>query len=221
MRHDATPTNPWRSSFFMVDETLIPIRMSSERAAQESERRLERHIVYLERATALLAGVVDAAIQATDMTELYREACRVAVEQGGLRFAWVGQINRAGEIVPVAHAGVDEGYLVAAAITAKTTPRGSGPTGRAIREGRPIVTADIRTDPTMAPWREAALARGYRSAGAFPVRRAGTIVGTINFYSAETEFFTPSAVRLLTSIANVLSFAEDVLATRAAMAARR
>lgn len=190
--------------------------MRIEQPDAATARRREHHIEYLERAYAMLSGVVEAAIHATDVTALYQEACRVVVEQGGLRFAWAGRVNRAGEVIPIAHAGVEEGYLASASVTAKQTPRGSGPTGRATREGRPIVTDDIATDSSMAPWREAALARGYRTAGAFPVRRGGAVVGTVNFYSGEPGYFTPSAVRMLTSIANVLSFAEDVLAARAA-----
>lgn len=178
------------------------------------ERRLERHVQYLERSYAMLAGIIDAAVRIRDLPALHREACRVAVERGGLRMAWVGMIDPRTELVtPVAHAGHEDGYLLATNITARTSLRGMGPTGRAIREGRPIVSADVEHDPAMEPWRQAALSRGYRSAAAFPLRKGGRIVGTMNFYSGERDFFTPSAVSLLASIANVLSFAADSAAS--------
>ena len=41
-------------------------------------------------------------------------------------------------------------------------PEGRGPTGAAARERDHVFTTDITDDDTMAPWRDAALAREYR-----------------------------------------------------------
>ena len=102
--------------------------------------------------------------------EVLVEACRLAVELGGFVFAWIGQPSPEGAVKPLAQAGRDEGYLEAVEILSTDTPEGAGPTGRALRFGLPQLSADIATDPAMAPWREAALARGFRSSGAFPPR---------------------------------------------------
>lgn len=174
------------------------------------QRRLERHVNYLERSFALLQGISEKARRASGALELPREACRLAVERGGMTMAWYGRVDRrTGFVQPLVHAGHEDGYLLQTSITTREEPRGRGPTGRAIRERRPVVSSDIEHDPTFAPWRDAALARGYRSAAAVPVVLGDQVVGTINFYAAERDHFTPSTVRLLSSIADVLSLAEE------------
>lgn len=174
------------------------------------ERRLQGHVEFLERSFAMLQGIASAARRATDPDELAREACRIAVERGGLRMAWYGRCApRDGRVVPIAHAGHEEGYLLQSSITSRDEPRGRGPTGRALREKRPVVCSDILHDPTFAPWRDAALARGYRSAASIPLIVHEQAVGTINFYAQDADHFTPSTVRLLASIADVLSLAEE------------
>lgn len=171
-----------------------------------ARRRAERVAAYLERAFGLLEGVVDAAFDAKDETALAREACRLCVERGGLRMAWFGRLDpRTGAVVPVTSSGHEDGYLAQTNITARAEQRGMGPTGRAVRDGRPAMSSDIAHDPSMAPWREAALARGYRSAACFPIHRKGKVVGTLNVYAGEPDFFTPSTMRSLGTIAKTLS----------------
>lgn len=181
------------------------------------QRRMERHVQYLERSFALLQGISETARRATSDGELQREACRLAVERGGMRMAWYGRLDRrTGLVQAVAHAGHEDGYLLQTSITTRDEPRGRGPSGRAIRERRPVVSSDVEHDPSFGPWREAALARGYRSAAAVPVIVGEEVVGTLNFYAGERDLFTPSTVRLLSSIADVLSLAEErALARRA------
>jgi PAS domain S-box-containing protein len=63
----------------------------------------------------------------------------------------------------------------------------------------------------MAPWREQALARGYRSSGAFPLRIGAKVVGALTLYAYRPEFFTAKEIALLTSLADNLSFALESL----------
>ncbi len=56
------------------------------------------------------------------------------------------------------------------AITADSVgPTGNGPTGRAWRSSNVERSANITTDPCMAPWREPALRSGFRSSVAIPL----------------------------------------------------
>src|SRR5207249_1563267 len=51
------------------------------------------------------------------------------------------------------------------------------------------------------PWREAALARGYRASAAFPFERAGVAVGTLNVYADQPGVFEDEEVQLLARLA--------------------
>jgi signal transduction histidine kinase len=60
----------------------------------------------------------------------------------------------------------------------------------------------IESDPSYAPWREAAKARGYRSSAALPLCHGEQVVGALNVYSAELAYFTDERVQVLQSFAN-------------------
>jgi len=86
-------------------------------------------------------------------------------------------------------------------------PDGLDPVGTAIREGRSAVCDDFKTDPSMLPWREEGLKRGYRSAAAFPLRCGPHIVGSINFYAEGPHSFDNDVIGLLETLSNDISFA--------------
>ena len=128
-------------------------------------------------------------------------ACRIAVEEGGFRFAWIGQRESGGRVVPLASAGHSDGYLEVDHIRALGTHPKEGPTMRAIGERRPSVCSDIATDPAFMPWRDAALARGFRASAAFPFDRDGVAVGALNVYADQPGVFEEEEVQLLWRLA--------------------
>jgi len=72
----------------------------------------EDKIARLSRIQAVLSGINSAIVRIRDRAELFRDACRIAVEHGGFRMAWIGLLDPDGvDIAPVARAGFDEGYL--------------------------------------------------------------------------------------------------------------
>jgi signal transduction histidine kinase len=118
---------------------------------------------------------------------------------------------------PVAWAGAEDGYLARANITWADTPHGGGPSGVAVRTGRPAWTQDFERDETVALWRDWALERGYRSGIALPLRGdRGRPFGLLAIYSSEAGAFTPEEIRLLEALADDLAFGVSVLRARAA-----
>ena len=59
----------------------------------------------------------------------------------------------------------------------------------------------------MQPWREKALAQGYRSSASFPITLGADVVGAFTMYSGTPQFFTDEEVKLLNALADDLSFA--------------
>ena len=138
--------------------------------------------------------------------------CHIAVEDGGVLMAWVGFVDsKTRTVVPAAWFGKEEGYLSEAVISEEDVPLGRGPTGVAIRENRHVFSIDIESEPTMEPWRERALRRGYCSSAAFPLTEKGKAVGAITAYSGEVGFFNHSAVALLDELAMDISYALESL----------
>jgi light-regulated signal transduction histidine kinase (bacteriophytochrome) len=94
-------------------------------------------------------------------------------------------------------------------ISLEDVPEGRGPTGVAVQEGRWDVCPDIASDPRMAPWREQAMARGFRSSAAFPLFVGSKVEGVLTLYSGQINFFNKEEVELLNSLAQDLSFAME------------
>jgi len=116
-----------------------------------------------------------ALLRATDENGLLQSICRILVEVGGFRMVWIGYPRNDPEksILPVAHAGRENGYLATVSATWADSERGQGPSGTALRTGKPAWAKNIREEQKFAPWREQALAHGYASSLSLPLTSAG------------------------------------------------
>ncbi len=168
-------------------------------------------IVRLNRVYAVLSGINTLIVRTRDRQELLDQACRITVEQGKFRLAWIGLLDANGlDVTPVARAGVDAGYLDNIRLTAKDdAPDRCEMLARTLREKTAVVCNDIDTDPQMARWREEALRRGYRSVVAFPLQFADKVLAVLALYASEKDFFDTQEMKLLTELAGDIGFAID------------
>jgi PAS domain S-box-containing protein len=152
-------------------------------------------------------------VHTSDEETLFRKACEIAVETGGFMMSWIGlPAGTQNQIKPLVVVGDDKGYFKEISISASAgTVSGMGPTGTAFREGKPVFCNDIDTDPRMAPWREAALARGFRASMSVPIFRGGKSYATYTVYAHTKNFFDKEEIDLLVESATDLSFALEVL----------
>ena len=179
-----------------------------------TERKLaEEKILKLNRLYSVISHVSQIIIHVRDKSELMNEVCRIAIEFGEFRMAWIGLIDEKTKTVkPVAIQGFEEGYLsIIRQISMSDVPEGRGPTGKAIRFGDHFVCNDIETDSLIAPWRSEALKRGYRSSIALPLKQSGKIIGSFSLYSSKPNFFDQEEVRLLDEFVNEISFAFETI----------
>jgi putative nucleotidyltransferase with HDIG domain len=165
-------------------------------------------LLRLNRMLATLRAVDAALVRATAEAELLDEMCRVCVEIGGYRLAWVGfaDDDEAKSVRPVAWAGEPEDYLERARITWADSTGGRGPTGTAVRTGEVVVAQNVATDPAMAPWREALLGYRLESSAALPLVNGSDVVGILSLYSGERGAFGPDEIALLKEMAADLAF---------------
>ena len=183
------------------------------------ERKLaEGQIRKLNRTLRLINQVSQALVRTTVEAELLQQVCRVSVDIGGYRMAWVGlaEQDEARSVRPVAAAGYHTDYLDAVTITWDDAEHGRGSTGMAIRTGRPVAVRNMLTDPNYAPWREQAMRRGYAASIALPLVSEGRAFGALNIYAAEPDTFDAEEVGLLVEMADDLAYGIVALRTRAA-----
>ena len=207
------------------DKTIFPVEVSArlikvngEQFYQEiirditERKRAERDILRLNRLYSLLSRTNKMIVRAQNRQTLFEEACRIAVDQGSFRMAWIGAVDETTHFIkPVAMHGNFGDYLKNIRISIDDIPEGRGPTGMALREGRHLVCKDIEHEPYMAPWREAALAMGYRSSAAFPLWAGGTVQGVFTVYAPEANWFNDEEISLLDELTSDISYALDVL----------
>ncbi len=175
----------------------------------------------LNRVLRTLTATNTALVRAGSEAELLEAICRIVVDEGAYRYAWVGyrEDDEAGTVRPVTSAGYGPGYQVGLRVTWHATERGMGPVGTSIREGRTVVLPDIATDPTYAPWLEAALALGYVSGAAIPLCDESHAFGALVIYSDERDTFGREEIDLLEQLAADLAYGVRTLRAREAHAA--
>jgi phosphate/phosphite/phosphonate ABC transporter binding protein len=173
------------------------------------QRRAESEMQRLNRALRTLSMCNTTLVHAEEEQELVESICRILIDHGGYRFAWVGyaEQDEARTIRPVAHAGYEHGFLDALPVTWGNDESGQNPAGYAIRRAEPFIARDIvNNHETYGPWREAALARGYVSVIALPLMSEGEVLGMISIDAGEAEAFDHAELLLLLEMAGDLAF---------------
>ncbi|MBZ5637694.1 MAG: PAS domain S-box protein [Acidobacteriia bacterium] len=216
---------------FRKDGTLVDVSLSSAPLRDVAGRTMgtiavidditrrkeaERELGRLNRALRVLTACGQAVMRASTEDELLRGVCRIAVEVGGYRFAWIGyaESDPAKTVRPVAHSGHEDGYLGTMRITWADEERGRGPTGTSIRVGAPSVVRSTEADPSYRPWRAEAARRGYASSIGLPLTVGGQPIGALSIYSQEPDAFDEEEVRLLSELADDVAYGIVALRTR-------
>ena len=184
-----------------------------------SEQHQQQHA--LDRANRALrtrSEINQAMLRATDEAAFLQQICTTLIDTGGYHFAWVGFMDQERRVLqPIAHAGHGSDYLDIIMITWDEDSTAHGPAGQAIRTGQPGIARNIHTDSAFAPWREAALQRGYQSAISLPISGGSGPIGTLNIYATQADAFDSNEVALLSELVADVSFGLRTLRTHQAL----
>ena len=179
-----------------------------------SERRsLEMQVARLSRVQQALFNAGGVLLRAQSEAQLFRDMCRILVQDGGYRLATVGKPNHDDDktIRFVTAAGAATGYLDEIRVSWGRDARGAGPTGTAIREGIPQVNQDFTHNPKVAPWREAALKWNIQASFSLPLRCGGPVIGALTIYAEQPNAFDAEEAALLTRFAENIGYGLEKL----------
>jgi PAS domain S-box-containing protein len=204
----ATAVKDSSGKFVMSRSTIFDIR--HRKLAEENLRRANRALGVLSECNRLL-------VRATDEQGFLDDICRVLVDHGGYRMAWIGFAlqDAAKTVNPVAIAGFEDDYLQSAKITWSDDETGRGPTGTAIRTGITKTNRNSWTNPEYNPWRSEAWKRGYASSIALPLIDNNGIFGALTIYSSQPNAFDDEETKLLDQLADEVSYGIASLKMRA------
>jgi PAS domain S-box-containing protein len=170
-------------------------------------KQAELHLLRLNRLYAVLSQANQAFVRERDVQRLCQEACRILVQAGGYRLAWVGIVDHdRRELKPIARFGDDQGYVDRLRILIDR-PGTHGPTATAVLEGRAIVRSDLEELPWDLQHHVDAAEQGLRAVAAFPLRAGDEVIGAISIYASESNYFDAEQIHLLEALAADLSFA--------------
>jgi diguanylate cyclase (GGDEF)-like protein len=187
--------------------------LMNEQAAKEFAR--------VHRALRALSAGNRTLLRASDEQELLQEMCRVIVETGGNRMAFVAyaEHDEQKSIRWMAGVGMEMAFLESLHSTWADTERGRGAGATAIRTGQAVVGRHLLTDPVYdspayVRLREVAIQKGYAAISALPLRVEGQVLGALVIAAAEADAFNEEEVKLLSELADDLAYGIANLRTR-------
>jgi PAS domain S-box-containing protein/diguanylate cyclase (GGDEF)-like protein len=189
-----------RSQWFVTIQDITPQKLAEDRM-----RRLSRVL-------AMTGAINGAIVRIRERQELFDEACRIAVEIAGFRFAWLCVVDAAAQrLEPVASAGRGGDFLarIAARLSlAPEAPRGHGIAALAVLENRARFVNDIETDPLILQ-KDVHREVGVRSVAILPIVVGGAPVAALGLHAADAGFFDEEEQHLLRELAGDIAFALD------------
>ena len=165
----------------------------------------------------LMTNINKLIVKLDDEAELLQQACDQFVTNRRYALGWIGLIQAGTyEIVPSAMAGKDIDYLSGIRITWDESEYSQGPTGVAVRTGKPSVVRDIARDPRFTIWRDSAVKKGFKSTASLPLVIQDKVIGIVCLYSSAVDAFNEKEIYLLGELAGDLSLGIEKIRRRQA-----
>ncbi len=168
----------------------------------------EREIRRLNRVYAVLSNINQLIVREGERQSLLNEVCNIAIREGEFQMSWIGIIDPKTNLFKLAaSAGKADGYLEYLHTSIIQIMAKRAPFYRTLLNGQIVISNDIEHDDRLASQRKKALALGYRALAAFPLHIDDEIIGVVNFYSSEKDFFNEEEMKLLEELSMDVSYA--------------
>ena len=175
-----------------------------------ARRLAEERVRYLNRVYAVRSDINQAIVREGNPRALLDDACRIAVEKGCFRLAWIGLIDAdTGQLHIRAHSGADASTLeiFSRLIQAEPPQAAPSPGRRLMATPASATTSPGSSHRGMVRGRAGA---GVRVDGGLPLKTADGVMGAFNLYAAEPDAFNDEESSLLNELAADVSFAMEV-----------
>jgi PAS domain S-box-containing protein len=171
-------------------------------------KKVQDELIRLNRALNARSKSSKAMMDSKNEISYLRNVCKIITEDCGYAMVWIGYAlkDRYKSVVPMAYHGCSNSYIEKMNISWDNTEYGNGPTGRAIKSGKPELCRNMVTDPTYAPWRSEGLKSGFASSLVLPIIIDGKPFGALSIYSRETDAFSPNEINLLNDVSQDLAY---------------
>lgn len=181
-------------------------------------KRAERELMRANRVLQTRSSCNLALVHANGEAALIGEMCRVLVEVGGYRCAWVGFVQDDEEktVRPMAYHAQEAGGLDGLHLTWADTAQGGSPWGIAIRTGEGQVYRYPASALPTLPWDDMAATRGGHAILALPLRHDVETLGVLTLHASGRDAFDTEEVKLNAELSDDLAYGIVALRTHEA-----
>jgi PAS domain S-box-containing protein len=175
-----------------------------------SERKFaEVKIIQLNRLYSFISQINQTIVHSNDEETVFKEACRIAIEIGGFKAAWIGMLDKENNKVSLRESF---GILHEDLIYYKNIPyKTDGPFGYILESGSYYYCNNIEENFQSEYWKVFAKERGVKSYIILPLKKSNEVIGCFILSGSELNIFTTQEIALLEEATGDISFAMDVL----------
>jgi diguanylate cyclase (GGDEF)-like protein/PAS domain S-box-containing protein len=144
---------------------------------------------------------------------LLNKVCTIIADMVGFQLVWIGFINDEAQMIEkVACSHPDSNYFKNLHISTEfSSPLGRGATGQAIHTNKAIIFNDILKESTAEPWWNGAMTEKIRASAAFPLTKNDVVIGAMNLYSTQCDYFSEDLIDLINELCKDISYALENL----------
>lgn len=190
-----------QSVLIRKDEEWTVVESTKLKDAKEKLQRVNR--LY-----SVLSKINHAIVKIQEPKLLYREACRIAVEDGLFRVAWIGIINKeTDKVEPFAQCGLEENERNRLTkIFTKYELFQFRFIVKAVCNCEQVICHDTKKEMVRSPLYKDLMKYNIESLAVFPLKANDKVIGIMMFCSNEDSFTEMEEIKLLNSLCEDISF---------------
>ncbi|HEY8783698.1 MAG TPA: PAS domain-containing protein [Mucilaginibacter sp.] len=202
-------------TYYWVDNTIIPFlnergkpyKYLAVRADITAKKDAEEKLNKINRLYAFISEINQCIVHLQDEHDLFRNACRIAIEFGKFKMAWIGMFDSKNEKITL----VGQNGIPARDVKLFKNKRleAGSPQLNVLLTGTYCLCNDTGRNLKLENQEHIAVDYGIKSFVVLPIRRAGNIIGTFNLYSTIPDFFDTDEIKLLLEVTGDISFSLD------------
>ncbi|MGB9665254.1 MAG: PAS domain S-box protein, partial [Ignavibacteria bacterium] len=174
------------------------------------QKQAMNEIIKLNKAYFSLSEINQLIVRSKDPDEILKRACEILAKVNNFPLVWIGLIDdEKKSLKPLYFDGPAKDYVSNLNLSFDDPLFKDYPALICVKEKKFKIVNDWQINSSNEIFKELANKFGISSSAYFPLTSKGSIIGTINFYSTEKNFFDSAEIVLFDEISKDLSYALD------------
>jgi PAS domain S-box-containing protein len=171
-------------------------------------KNYEESLLKANRLYSFLSYINKTIVHATSEQIVFAEACRIAIELGKFRGAWIGTIDPENKAIRMV---AGNGILPEIVLSSDETPIEQLPSiNHILATGSFYISNDSKSNSDYEQYQQIVLSHEFRSGMVLPIWKSGNLYAAFFVYGQEVNFFGKDEIELLEEAAGDISFALSV-----------